>query len=221
MKGMKLSELALSRRGATAVLRRFGLDYCCGGEADLVEACTAAGCCADEVLAAVEALPEQVDADERTVDWRNRSLDELIDYILTRYHEPLPNLMADLVTRAERVERVHAGRPAVPAGLADELRQLGADLILHLAKEERILFPLIRRGARTELWEPAAGLRREHDDAGRALRRIRALTADLTTPPGACPTWRSLYSDLHNLEADLMDHIHLENAVLFPRALAR
>ena len=107
----------------------------------------------------------------------------------------------------------------MPAGLADILDAFFGEMQQHMAKEEKILFPLIRRGAPGDMVAmPVSVMEREHDTHAVYLAKIRTLTGDLRVPPHACATWRALYDGLVTIEADLMQHIHLENNVLFARA---
>ena len=125
--------------------------------------------------------------------------------------------MPGLIAAAVKVERVHAGKPAVPVGLAAALDDMWRELQDHMEKEERILFPMLAAGdARARM--PIGVMRTEHDEHGVSLQRLRALTGNHVAPPHACATWRALYDGLVTLEAELMAHIHLENHVLFPRA---
>ena len=104
-------------------------------------------------------------------------------------------------------------------GLAAHLRTMHAAILEHLDKEEQVLFPLLRAGRGSGAGSPIHAMEQEHVDHGRALDRLRELTANLTAPAEACPTWRALYLRLGRLADELMEHIHLENNVLFPRAL--
>jgi len=213
-----LADLAVTYPAASRVFRRHGLDYCCSGRRPLSEACAAAG------LDPVAILDEIGDAEKaRTepdaVDWRARPLPEVIDFIVTGYHARLREELPELVALAEQVEEAHAEKASCPRGLAALLRQVHAAVLDHLAKEEQILFPLILAGAGRRTAPPIQVMEHEHRDHGGNLARIRALTADLTAPPEACPTWQALYLRLETLETELMEHIHLENNILFPRAL--
>jgi regulator of cell morphogenesis and NO signaling len=121
--------------------------------------------------------------------------------------------------RARWAERVHAAKPEVPAGLADLLEDFHREMASHMAKEEAVRFPMIRRGARGEaVYMPVRVMETEHEIRGRQLARIRELTTDLQPPAVACTTWRALDRGLEALEAELMQHIDLENSVLFLRA---
>lgn len=209
-----LAELAVRLPAATQVFHRHRLDFCCHGRRSLQEACRSKSLDPDALLAEITATPAPADA--RT--WAERPLPELIDHILTRYHAPLREELARLLAMARKVEAVHGAKPTCPRGLADHVMLVRAELEAHLEKEERILFPMIRAGQPAQM--PVQVMTREHDDHAAHLAQTRALTNDYQAPPGACTTWRALFLGLRTLEQDLMDHIHLENYVLFPRALA-
>ncbi|HVV84498.1 MAG TPA: iron-sulfur cluster repair di-iron protein [Kofleriaceae bacterium] len=211
-----LGDLAAAEPSAPRVLLRHRLDFCCGGKRTLAQACATAGLDAGAVLA--ELAAEAARGDEGT-RWEQAALADLADHLEAHYHAALRRDLPALLEAARRVERVHAQKPAVPAGLADLLAELLADLLDHMAKEERILFPAIRRGGRgPAVYLPIRVLEAEHDAHGARLARIRELTGDLEAPPYACTTWRALYAGLVTLEAELMQHIHLENHILFARA---
>jgi regulator of cell morphogenesis and NO signaling len=152
--------------------------------------------------------------------WLARPLEELVQHILERYHAPLREELPRLLALAQRVEQVHAGKPGCPVGLSDHLAGMHPFVEAHLRKEEEILFPLILSAHRRRAAMPVQVMRDEHEEHGNALRRIRALTDDLRLPDDACATWRELYRSLGQLEVDLIEHIHLENNILFPRALS-
>jgi len=212
-----LGDLVAAFPSAAKVFHRYRLDYCCRGKQSLKEACAAERLDSDAVLREVEAA-EADSADE--VRWAERPFDELIQHILERYHAPLRTEIPRLIELARRVERVHAAQPARPEGLADFLEEVRVAVESHLAKEEQILFPLILSGRGQNAYMPVQVMIQEHDDHGRSLRRIRELTGDLQIPDCACASWRELYRALGEFEAELMDHIHLENNILFPRVLA-
>jgi len=143
--------------------------------------------------------------------------DGLIDTILTRFHETHRREVPELVKLARRVEAVHADVASVPAGLADLLRRIGDELESHMQKEEQMLFPMMRAGGHPMIRHPIAVMLSEHDDHGENLRQLEALTNDFTPPPEACTTWRALYAGARKLTDDVMEHIHTENNILFPR----
>ncbi len=211
-----LAELVTERPQAARVLHRHGLDFCCKGRRTIEDALEGRDLGPRELLAEVEAAARPP-ADTR--DWQGESLDTLIQHILTRYHAPLRGELDRLQGLAEKVERTHGGRDECPNGLAGLLSEIRGSVLSHLGKEEQILFPAIQAGRGRQARMPVQAMIREHEDHGRNLIRIRDLTGDLTPPSDACNSWRALYQGLEEMEFDLMEHIHLENNILFPRAL--
>lgn len=212
-----LGELVTAIPVAARVFHRYGLDFCCGGKQSLEEACAAGHLDPEELLREIKTTAAS-ECDEAR--WDQRPVEELIHHILDRYHAPLRTEIPSLIDLARRVEDVHADKPDRPAGLANLLEEIRAAVESHLAKEEQILFPLILSGRGQTAHMPVQVMVQEHEDHGQNLQRIRELTHDLQIPEYACASWRELYRSLAQLEVELMDHIHLENNILFPRALA-
>ncbi|HZP43757.1 MAG TPA: iron-sulfur cluster repair protein YtfE [Candidatus Binatia bacterium] len=210
-----LADLATRVPGAAEVLERHRLDYCCHGQQTLADACAERRL--DAAAVAAEIAATEPAADE--VRWDEAPLPALVAHVLERYHARLREEMPRLVALAAKVEAVHAEKPTCPHGLADHLRAMEQAIEMHLEKEERVLFPLIAAGRGALAAMPIRCMVYEHESHGAALARVRGITADLTPPPEACATWRALYLGLGALERDLHEHIHLENHVLFPRAL--
>ena len=211
-----LGDLVTANPAAARVFHRHGLDYCRGGSQSLAQACAAEGLDAQVILRELEATAS---SEAVVARWDQRPINELIQHILDRYHAPLRAELPRIVALARQVARVHADKPDRPAELADLLSDVQAAVESHLAKEEQILFPLILSGRGHSAHMPVQVMLQEHEDHGKNLRRIRELTNDLQLPPDACASWRELYRSLAELEVELMDHIHLENNILFPRAL--
>lgn len=205
-----VADIAATLPGATVVFRRHKLDFCCGGKVPLAEAVAARG----GNLAAVEA--ELAGLVQTTADAPSE-IDALIDLILARYHEGHRRELPELIRLARRVEAVHGDREDAPVGLAGVLGELAAELESHMQKEEQVLFPMMRAGGHPMIVHPIGAMRHEHDDAGAQLRTIDGLTNGGVPPEGACNTWRALYAGTRKLADDLMEHIHLENNLLFPR----
>lgn len=162
-------------------------------------------------MSQVEALtPSREELPEETA--------QLIDYILLCYHEKHRHQLPQLVDMARRVEQVHAAKPEVPAGLADILQRTLGELEVHMKKEELMIFPAMRRFDGTRpLDGPTSMLREDHGDQEKMLEEIAAMTDGFTPPASACGTWRALYSGAAEFRDDLMEHIHIENNILFPR----
>jgi len=210
-----LGELARSQPSSTRVFLRHRLDFCCGGRHTLAEACAKAGLDATQIARELEAEAEGTNE----TNWAMKPQPELVDHIIERYHEGLRRDLPSLIGAARKVERVHAAKPAVPAGLADELEVFWGEMQSHMMKEEQVLFPMLRRGVRgPQVYMPVRVMEGEHDVHAEHLARIRQITGNLEIPGHACATWTALYRGLSHLEAELMQHIHLENNVLFPRA---
>lgn len=213
-----LAELAVHHPIATRIFLRHRLDFCCGGNRPLEAACREASLDPSAIASEIDAETGRLGGDPTV--WAERPLPELVQHILDRYHAPLRQDLPALVALAQKVERRHADKAACPRGLAALLESVHEEVESHLAKEEQILFPMIAAGRGADAGMPIRVMGLEHDDHGRNLRLIRELTGDLVIPAEACRSWTALYEGLLRLEAELMEHIHLENHVLFPRALA-
>ena len=211
-----LAELAIKHPAASRVFNRHEFDFCCHGNRSLEEACTERGMAPESVLAEIEQESRDCSDAPR---WEQRPLTELISYIVNYYHWRLREELPLLVELATRVENVHKDKAVCPRGLADHLRAIHCAVLDHLAKEETILFPIIEAGRGARAAGPIHVMEIEHDDHGENLRKTRQLTSNLTLPPEACPTWAALYLRLREFEEELMEHIHLENNILFRRAL--
>jgi regulator of cell morphogenesis and NO signaling len=201
--------------GATEVFRRYGINFCCGGDVSLLQAAQSKNV-APEL---VEHALSQLEFRETTPDyeWGDKSDIELMEHILTRYHDVHRRQLPELIRLSARVELVHGGHSQCPVTLTTHLEEMLAELETHMGKEEQVLFPMISRGMLTVATGPVQMMRHEHDDHGQALETIRSITHNLTLPDGACNTWQALYRGLQELEADLIAHIHLENNILFDR----
>jgi len=214
-----LGELARATPSSTRVFLRHRLDFCCGGRRTLAEACASAGIDPAMIL---QELALEAERGGTEIRWETRTQTELANFIESHYHAAIRRDLPTLIEAARKVERVHAAKPGVPAGLGDVLRDFLDEMQRHMAKEETILFPLIRRGGRGEaVYMPVRVMESEHDNHRDELATIRELTDDFQVPAHACATWKALYHGLETFEAELMEHIHLENNLLFARATGR
>lgn len=202
--------------GATAVFHAHQLDFCCGGKDSLRRAATERQLDAYEIAQELQALQHESPTETQ---WNNATNHELIDFILERYHDVHRQQLPELIRLAARVEYVHGSHPHCPNGLSDHLQTMLVELESHMQKEEQILFPMLAQEPNKTVLArgPVSMMRLEHDEHGAALRELHQLTNDITLPKGACNTWRALYLGLETLEEDLMNHIHLENNILFER----
>ncbi|MFP5430330.1 MAG: iron-sulfur cluster repair protein YtfE [Gammaproteobacteria bacterium] len=210
-----LGSIACDIPGATRIFHTYRLDFCCGGGKSLREASARKGIDADTVASELLALTACPGLGR---DWRKATAAELIDHILQRFHDRHRIQLPELVRLARRVEHVHGDRPECPNGLANHLDAMQQELESHMLKEEQILFPMLRQDMHAGVGGPISVMRFEHDQHGEALDVINTLTNHITPPANACNTWRALYRGLQELQEDLMQHIHLENNVLFAQA---
>lgn len=214
LRSRTVGEIAATVPAATEVFRRFKLDFCCGGDIALDEAARQRGVDVAVLEKELNELESRSSSVPPTSSWETG---KLIDHILTRYHETHRRELPELVKLARKVEGVHAGHPKVPRGLADSLQKMLGELEVHMKKEELILFPAMRGRADGGLDTPIAQMRHDHDDHGVQLRKLESLTDNFTLPDDACRSWKALYTGSMKITNDLMEHIHLENNVLFPR----
>lgn len=223
-------EIALEQPTSIRVFERLGIDYCCGGRKPLSEACEARSL---EVNTVIAALEDAAKGPVRAADgFAEKSLTGLCAHIVATHHKYVRRELPRLGALAEKVVNRHGEtHPELPVIQATLVR-LGEELTQHLAKEEVVLFPYISKleraiaegGAKPEgcfgtVSNPIAMMTREHDDAGMLLEVLRNKSNQYTTPEGACPTYHAFYDGLREFEQDLHQHIHLENNVLFPRAI--
>lgn len=206
-----VAAIAAELPGAAELFRRSSINFCCGGDVTLQAAAERAGLSPVDLLAELEAIERAAgrDAPEET--------EALLDHLVCRYHDTHRRELEFLVPLAQKVERVHGGHPAAPTGLAAALATLRDELESHMAAEEQMLFPMIRRNGQARISHPIAQMRREHDDAARLLREIEHAAHGMVLPAGACGSWTALYTGLRKFTEDLVAHMHLEDKVLFPR----
>ncbi len=214
-----VGEIAVDHPLATRVFARHKIDFCCGGGKPLGEACGGLGLDTEAVLEEIRQELAVSDAPARR--WDEAPLGELVDHIIATYHVPLREELPRLEAMVRRVCAVHGDKdPETFGELQTVYLALVQELREHMMKEEQILFPMIRRGEGGMASGPVSVMLHEHDSAGEALRRLRELTNDYQPPEMACNTWRALWHGLGALETAMHEHIHLENNILFPRALA-
>lgn len=211
-----LSEIAIAVPMSTELFRKNRLDFCCGGKQTLVQACLAKNLNLESIVLELRSIDKQ---EKSLMD--DRPLKEITAYIVERYHNDLRRRIPELVALARKVEAVHKDHNDCPVGLSDLLDRLHQEMLMHMMKEENVLFPLIDSGRGAMALMPVKVMTAEHDSHGRELDQIHILTSDFHPPEHACSTWRALYRGLEKFEEELMSHIHLENNILFPRALAQ
>ena len=218
-----VGELVAERPGRSRVFQAFNIDFCCQGARTLRDACERKGLSTDAVVEQLEA-----ESAEKTVPTRNPAElppHELASYIIETHHTFLRRELPRLHAMAERVAQVHGGHTPALVEMFYIFLAIEEELTLHITKEEKVLFPAIvamtqGETLRGNLDAPIECMIHEHGEVGAALARLRELSHGFTPPPDACNTYRALFAGLRDLEQDVHRHVHLENAVLFPAALA-
>jgi regulator of cell morphogenesis and NO signaling len=220
-------DLAVEIPNATRIFEKLGIDYCCGGHKPLEEACSTANVPLDRVLRALE---QGVDAPPPATgrDWATAPLGELVDHVLAKHHAYVKSEIPRLLALIAKVAGVHGKNHPDLGQVQQAFLELANELSGHLMKEEQVLFPYVKRMASGEecgpscfgtVQNPIRMMMLEHDNAGEKLREMRRLTSDYALPADACFSYGILFHALLEFEADLHQHIHLENNILFPRAV--
>lgn len=213
-----VATLVLDHSECAPVLARHRIDYCCKGQRPLTEACTALGLDLASVVGELETAIAR--RSTPAVDPRKLSTRELIAKAIAPHHRYLHRTMPFLVSLSAKVARVHGEREPSLREVARVVDQLVTTLDRHLADEERVLFPALIEGRDAEARPLLADMRREHEEVGAMLAELRQAAADYQPPPWACNSYRTLMAELAVLEADTLEHVHLENHALMPRFLA-
>ncbi len=214
-----VAEIAANSIAAVRVFEKYGIDYCCGGKRPLAEVCRAKGFDTAQIQRELDAA--LAGGDTPAQDWNVAPLAELAAHVVTTHHEYLRRELPAIQARLDKVYRVYNQRygPTL-IGLPEVFAALRAELESHIQKEERTIFPAIVTES-PFVEDLIRGAESEHEIAGQALARVREITGDFSLPDYACVTYKALMTSMHELESDTHVHIHLENTVLFPRALQR
>lgn len=210
-----LGQLARQIPGSTQVFRKYHLNYCCGGKQRLGDALEVLGLDAETVVRELAGLSTASDTDRR---WTDASAVELTEHIVERFHNRHRQQLPELTQLAAKVETVHAAHPQCPHGLSTHLKSMWQELDMHMAKEEQILFPMLNGECGVQSRGPLLVMRQEHDDHRQAIERLNQLTHQFQLPSGACNSWHALYAGLQQFCEDLVQHMHLENNILFADA---
>jgi len=225
-------ELAVTVPGATRVFERMGIDYCCGGGRTLADACQAFRVPVDEVVRSLEDAARAVQPGDQVVDWQAESLAALSAHVINTHHAFTRQELARLESLLDKVCSRHGANHPELRQVQELFLLLKQDLLPHMLKEEQVLFPYVVRLEEAvnasrdvqppffvTVQNPVRMMMMEHDTAGDLLREMRAATGNYEAPPDACISYQTLYRALAEFEADLHQHIHLENNILFPRAV--
>jgi regulator of cell morphogenesis and NO signaling len=225
-------ELAVELPGATRIFEELGIDYCCGGERSLQEACLAAGVLTERAVYLLDRAELITGEGMDGGPWAGRPLSKLTSYIISKHHAFAMEKLVRLSRLFPKVCSAHARNHPELLRLQFLFQSLAEELTEHMQKEEQILFPYIEQMEdavrRSEpvptpffgtVHHPVRGMVLEHDNAGQVLRKMRRVSSGYSVPADGCTSFKALYQALEAFERDLHQHVHLENNILFPRAL--
>lgn len=224
-------ELAVTWPGATRVFEKIGIDYCCGGRRTLADACATSHVPIELAIQSLEEAGRTKPADDQ-INWQIRPLTDLIAHIQNTHHVFTRQELGRLEQLVEKVCSRHGELHPELFRLRELFLMLRDDLLPHLLKEEQVLFPyviqledaianetVVHPPVFVTVQNPVRMMMTEHDSAGDLLREMRLVSGNYTTPPEVCISYQTLYQAMAEFEADLHQHIHLENNILFPRAV--
>lgn len=225
-----LGQIAAKDLRKAQVFKKYGLDFCCGGKKTVKQACDEKGIDATKVENELR-QSDQLATSARPLAFDEWNLDFLVDYIVQVHHSYVKKNLPDIRAYAKKVMRVHNSRHPELNLVHELVEAIGTELDEHLFKEEQILFPYIKSLATSGSWQkqtvasfgtvrhPVLMMEKEHEMVGKFFEELRKITNNYTLPPDACATYSLLYRQLAEFEEDLHTHIHLENNILFPKAI--
>ncbi len=226
----KVKEIVLSNPAAARVLEDAGVDYCCGGNKSLHDACLHANVSAEEILKRLRENSEQVSPAD--INWVSAPLADVTRHLREKHHRYVREAIPRVQALAAKVKSKHGAKHPELAEIEALFTRVGQEMIMHMQKEEQVLFPYIDAMEKASLGQgtveppffrtvknPVHTMMQEHDAAGDIVKQIRKASSEYAPPSDACPSFQTLYHDLQQFEADLHQHVHIENNILFPRAV--
>jgi len=231
-KATTVAEVALAYPGTTRIFEDLGIDYCCNGNLTISQACEAANLVLDDVLHSLDEVRTSLGKSSDAPDWQTEPLTSLAVHIVDTHHFFTKMEVSRLTKLVTRVCERHSENHPELTRIQELFQELKNDLVPHMLKEEQVLFPYVARLEESaekgedapipffgSVRHPVQAMQAEHDRAGELLKNIRRTANDFTVPDDACISYRTLYQALQEFETDLHQHIHLENNILFPRAI--
>ncbi len=231
LESITVADVALNFPQALEILQRHNLDYCCGGKKPFVQVCEKAGLDAEAIWQELQNAKANHGSDKR-IRFDTWSAPLLIDFILQHHHTYVRESIPHIQELLDKVCNVHGEDSPFLLDVRENFSSLAEELLDHLPKEEEILFPAIRKLINQEdekydlgfipsnLQTPIEMMEHEHDRAGHLIKEIRRITDNYKPPVYACPTFKATYIMLEQFDQDLMQHIHVENNILFPKVKA-
>ncbi len=228
--GETVGELVAKDYRKAQVFKKFGIDFCCGGKKSVKQVCAEKGISQDELEAELIAMDEA--EQNRQAEYDKWEPGFLADYIVNMHHKYVREAIPALYEYTTKIARVHGERHPELLDVVKHFTNVANELESHMPKEERVLFPYIKqldeaKKSNVRLDKPSFGsiqspinmMEMEHEHAGNELEKIREITNNYTLPADACATYTVAFKKLQEFEDDLFRHIHLENNILFPKAL--
>lgn len=229
-KNSTVAELVREDYRYADVFKSFGVDFCCGGKKPVDAVCAEKGIDSSELWQALEKV--QAEDNGKAPEYEQWSLDFLCDYIVNTHHKYVAQTIPLLSQYLDKLVQVHGQNHPELAQIASHFQAVGNEMFMHMNKEENILFPFIKELAAADqngqtltpppfgsIKNPIAMMEQEHESAGGGMQAIRQLSSDFTPPADACNTYRVAFAKLREFEDDLHLHVHLENNILFPKAV--
>jgi regulator of cell morphogenesis and NO signaling len=225
-----VADVVTENIAAAHIFKKHGIDFCCGGGISIKKACEKAAIDPSIIETELSALDKPKD---RALDYNSWKLDFLSDYIVNTHHHYVEDSSPLLLQYSKRVNQVHGQHYTELQKIEALVTQVVQTMAAHQKKEELILFPFIKKLAKASAEDttipaghfgsvenPVKMMEEEHDEAGKIMQEIAQLSNNYTPPEGACNTYRAFYQKLDEFEQDLHLHVHLENNILFPKAIA-
>ncbi|MCP4460343.1 MAG: iron-sulfur cluster repair di-iron protein [Cytophagales bacterium] len=227
---LTVGELVAEDYRKADIFKKYGIDFCCGGNRSLKETCEKEGISVDAVSQELAAIDDIIDRPSQ--NYNNWELDFLVDYIVNTHHIYVHEAIPVLEAYSTKVARVHGSNHPEVIEIANLFQAISEELQMHMHKEEVMLFPAIKKMVKDKnnnqpissspfgsISNPINMMEQEHESAGGNLKAISELSNEFTPPEEACATYQVLFAKLQEFENDLHQHIHLENNILFPKAI--
>jgi regulator of cell morphogenesis and NO signaling len=228
---VKVKDLVLADFHTAKVLEKFGIDYCCKGNQILKDALNARNIPESVLKKEINTLIK-TGKNENEVNYENWDLNILAQYIIETHHSYVKNAIPQIGEHLAKVVNKHSVKHPFLAQINEAFISIANELVSHMMKEEKILFPLIKylseckkfeerpkSGGYGSIKNPIRQMELEHVAAGDLMGEIRTLSNNYELPQDACTTFKLTYDELQEFEKDLFKHVHLENNILFPKVI--
>jgi len=219
-----LAQIVSDNHKAAAVFEKYSLDFCCKGKRTLHAACEERDLPTETIAGELELVFNRNETG--SVDFNKLTLARLADYIVSVHHAYTREALPQIFHYLQKVSFKHGDRHTELRQIFEKFSELKSEMEMHMQKEERVLFPRIKQlenapeqHSAASIQIPITVMEDEHDHAGNLIKEIRDLSSDYNPPADACTTYRLSFAALHAFEEDLHRHVHLENNILFPRAI--